>query len=127
MMKFKKGDKVRLNNVTNLLGIVKKAERMKYFTRVAVQTIAGSIIEYREEELVHFEETDNVKPLRYTEAERVKFVDLIYDMFVHACHTEMITNDNLPMFDHRFISTYVEVQFFLIQEGKITKEQCVYK
>ena len=126
-MKFKKGDKVRLNNVTNLLGTVKNVERMKHFTRVTVQTIAGSIIEYREEELIHFEEIENVNPLRYTEAERVKLVDMIFDMFIHACHTECITSDNMPMFDHSFISTYVEVQFFLVQEGKITKEQCTYK
>ena len=126
-MKFKTGDKVRLNNTINLLGDVKKAERMKHFTKVTVKTIAGDLIEYRADELVHFKQRENVNPIRNTEEERVKLIEMIFDMFVHACHTECITRDNLPMFDHSFISTYVEAQFFLVQEGKITKEQCTYK
>ena len=126
-MKFKNGDKVRLNTVLNCLGNVKNVERFKHFTRVTVETIAGDVIEYREEELLHFEQKENVNPLRYTEEERAKFVDLIYDMFVNACVTETITKNRLPIYNHNFIPVYKEVQFFLLQELKITKDQCYYK
>lgn len=126
-MKFKIGDKVQLNNTAKCLGEVKRTERMKHFTKVVVMEIDGELREYREDELSHFKETKNVNPTKGTEKERAILVDMIYDMFVHACHTENITEDKLSIFNHNFISTYESVQFFLLHEGKITKDQCYYK
>lgn len=58
------------------------------------------------------------------EKERVKLIELIYDMFRHSC---MDTDKNgKEIFNHWYNSTHEEAQDFLLKEGIITEDQCYY-
>ena len=54
--------------------------------------------------------------------DRKYLIELIHDLFRQGCY-----DDGLGKYSHDCISTYREAQAFLIAEGVIKKEECVFE
>ena len=53
-----------------------------------------------------------------------EMIELIYNLFNQSCRFESMKPDSI--YDHMFISVYEEAQAFLIEVGRIEKDECKY-